>query len=66
MVVGNSLHGGSTAAYLVATDLIVAAMAKLIGFEVQRAIVARNLRRRLPGNHFLRESLIVLRKPVGE
>jgi DNA modification methylase len=66
LVVGNSLHGGSAGAYLVATDLIAAAMAKLIGFEVRRAIVARNLRRRLPGNHFLRESLVVLRKPLGE
>jgi DNA modification methylase len=63
LIVGNSLHGGAGGAYLVATDLIVAAMARMLGFEVQRAIVARTLRRRLPGNHFLRESLVVLRKP---
>jgi len=63
IVVGNSLHGGKHVPYLVPTDLLVSAIGKDVGFEVERVSVARNLRRRLAGNHFLRESVIILRKP---
>jgi hypothetical protein len=61
-VVGNSLHGGKDRPYLIPTDLIVSELAALVGFEVEKLIVARPLRRRLAGNHFLRDSVIVLRK----
>ena len=62
-VVGNSLHGGSGSAYLVPTDLAIAGMARSLGFETHETVIARNLKRRLSGNHFLRESIVILRKP---
>lgn len=64
-VVGNSLHGNSNTAYLLPTDLVTARIAEIVGFTVCDTIAARNLRRRLSGNHFLRESIVVLRKPNG-
>jgi len=66
IIVGNSLHGGKYAPYIIATDLLIAMLARSIGFVVERISVARSLRRRLTGNHFLRESLLVLRRPHGE
>jgi hypothetical protein len=62
-VVGNSLHGRPGAAYLVPTDLVIAGMARSIGFETHETVIARNLKRRLSGNHFLRESIVIVRKP---
>jgi len=63
-VVGNSLHGGpASRPYLIPTDLIFSRLARVVGLEVERVIVARPLSRRLTGNHFLRDSLVVLRKP---
>jgi DNA modification methylase len=62
IVVGNSLHGGKYAPYMIATDILVATLARSSGFEVKEIAVARCLRRRLTGNHFLRESLVILRK----
>ncbi len=62
LVVGNSLHGGAHSPYLIPTDLAVAVMARRIGFRVEAVKVARSLMRRLSGNHFLRESVIVLEK----
>ena len=63
-VVGNSLHGGrASRPYLIPTDLIVSQLAEVVGLEVDDLIVARPLLRRLAGNHFLRDSLVVLRKP---
>jgi hypothetical protein len=61
-VVGNSLHGAAERPYLVPTDLIFAELGKRVGFRVEEIIVARGLRRRLAGNHFLRDSVVVLRK----
>ena len=66
LVVGNSLHGSSGSAYLIPTDIALARIAECLGFEVQSVLAARALRRRLQGNHFLRDSLIVLRKPYGK
>jgi DNA modification methylase len=63
LVVGNSLHGTNDGAYLLPTDLVIAQMATPLGFTVRDTIIARNLRRRLAGNHFLRESLVILQKP---
>ncbi len=60
-VVGNSLHGTDVPA-LVATDLILARIGECLGYQVENITVARSLKRRLSGNHFLRESLVALRK----
>lgn len=60
-VVGNSLHGSHNPA-LVATDLVLATMAECLGFEVMKIDIARGFRRRLSGNHFLRESVVIIRK----
>jgi DNA modification methylase len=62
-VVGNSLHGRPGSAYLVPTDLAIAGMARSIGFETHETIIARTLKRRLSGNHFLRESIVTVRRP---
>lgn len=64
-IVGNSLHGGADKPYLVPTDLLVAAIAERVGLKVERTVAARALKRRLSGNHFLRESLVVMRKARG-
>jgi hypothetical protein len=61
-VVGNSLHGGKHLPYLIPTDLLVSLLGRAVGFRVDRLAIARNFRRRLSGNHFLRESVVVLRK----
>ncbi len=61
-VVGSSLHGGPDRPYLVPTDLMLATLAQQIGFEVEQVVIARGLQRRLVGNHFLRDSVVVLRK----
>jgi len=62
LVVGNSLHGGKHLPYLIPTDLIVSAIAERTGYRTKRIAIARNFRRRLSGNHFLRESVILLEK----
>lgn len=61
-VVGNSLHGGPESPYLVPTDLMLARLGELVGFRVEQIVVARPLLRRLAGNHFLRDSIVFLRK----
>ena len=63
LVVGNSLHGRAGEAYLIPTDIGVAEIAACVGFHVERIVAARHLMRRLAGNHFLRESVVVLKKP---
>lgn len=63
VVVGNSLHGGPSLPYLIPTDLLVLELARNRGFEILQGTIARSLPRRLAGNHFLRESMLVLRKP---
>jgi hypothetical protein len=65
LTVGNSLHGVGGFPFLVPTDLILAKIATIHGFEVKQISVARNLKRRLSGNHFLRESVVVLKKTNG-
>jgi hypothetical protein len=62
LVVGNSLHGGNHLPYLIPTDLMLSALAERAGFRVKKIAIARNFKRRLPGNHFLRESLVTLEK----
>jgi len=65
-VIGNSLHGPSDepeSRVPVASDLIIASIAEAIGLEVKAIQVARFLKRRSPDTHYLRESIIVLKKP---
>jgi len=61
-IVGNSLHGGAANPYLVPTDLVLAELGARAGFSVVELSVARAFRRRLSGNHFLRETVVTLRK----
>ena len=61
-VIGNSLHGGRSDPYLIPTDLVLAELARAVGFEIESVAVARAFRRRLSGNHFLRESVVTVRK----
>ena len=62
-VVGNSMHGRKNHPIIIATDLIVASLAHLAGFELAQLQVTRQLRRRDHANRFLRETILVLRKP---
>ncbi len=65
LVVGNSLHGGSACPYVIPTDIVVATIGQCVGFRIEQVTIARDLKRRLVGNHFLRESLILLKKIDG-
>jgi hypothetical protein len=67
MVIGNSAYGGM----LIPTDSIVATISRSLGFEVESVGVARHLttssQQKLlleDRKNFLRESLVVLRKPA--
>jgi hypothetical protein len=62
-VVGNSLHGADDSAFVIAADILIADLARRIGFEVDRIDVARQLRRRQVSSHYLRESVVFLRRP---
>jgi len=62
LVVGNSLHGGTEHPYVIPTDLLVSSIGRRIGFKIEGTLQARALKRRLTGNHFLRESIVILRK----
>lgn len=60
IVVGNSLHGSAASPYLVPSDIVIAQIAERLGFKVHDIIISRPLKRRLSGNHFLRESIVIL------
>lgn len=66
MVIGNSAYGG----VLIPTDSLIAAIGRTLGFEVESVGIARHLttssQQKLvlaDRKQFLRESLVVLRKP---
>ena len=66
-VVGNSAHGHGATSFVVASDVVMATLAELVGFTVQELIVARfPSRRNIPSANvpagFLRESVVILRK----
>lgn len=64
-VVGNSLHGPNddqTKRVVIASDIIIAEIARALGLDIVSIDVARNLRRRPPHSKFLRESIVVLKK----
>ena len=61
-VVGNSLHGRGDDAYVVASDLLIAQLAGLVGLEVSSIAVARRPRRRRTTSELMRESVVFLRK----
>jgi len=60
--VGNSLHGGTGAKFVIAADLLIARLAELAGFRVESIDVARYLKRRGVVSPFLRESVVFVRK----
>jgi hypothetical protein len=63
-VVGNSLHGGKDSPSIpVCTDLLISAAAKAVGLGIDHIQVARQLPRRDNNNGWLRESIVVMRKP---
>lgn len=63
-VVGNSLHGRKEEATPVATDLLITAIAQAIGFEIKQLQITRHIRRRDCTEHPLRESIIIMRRPL--
>ncbi len=62
-VVGNSVHGTGGDAFVIASDLILAAVGELAGFEVKEIAVARTLRRRGDRGEYARESVINFSSP---
>ena len=64
-VVGNSLHSAGNSAFVIAVDILIADLARRVGFEVDRIDVARQLRRRQVSSHYLRESVVFFRRPTG-
>ncbi len=62
-VVGNSLHGNGEQGFIIAADLIMAEIARRLGFIIERIDVARRLRRRHSESPFLRESIMFAKRP---
>jgi hypothetical protein len=65
-VVGNSLHGGHEGhRVLIAADLLIARLAELAGFTIEKIAVARYPTRRRTESRFLRESVVFARRAQG-
>jgi hypothetical protein len=62
--VGNSLHGHDGDRFVIASDLVLASIASMVGFEIRRIEVARYPRRRRTPSEFLRESVVFAQKPA--
>jgi DNA modification methylase len=62
IVVGNSMHGKIGQDYVIASDLLLARLAEIAGFTIERIEVARYPKRRTARSAFLRESLLFARK----
>lgn len=60
IVVGNSVHGQGSQAFVVAADLLIARLAELAGFAVDEIRIARRPARRPDAHGWLRESVIAL------
>lgn len=63
-VVGNSVHGTPDSPVMIASDVMLGRLAELAGFDVEAVLIARDLPRRRIESRFVRESVVVLRKPV--
>ena len=61
-VVGNSLHGTRGEYLLIASDLIIARLAEIVGLKVESFTIARHLKRRRTDSRYMRESIITMRK----
>ncbi|CAL9582674.1 hypothetical protein SUDANB15_05038 [Streptomyces sp. enrichment culture] len=57
-VVGNSAHGAGEASFVIAADILMGALAELVGWRVADVRVARHLKRRT--GDLLRESVVLL------
>lgn len=63
-IVGNSLHGSKKNPTVpVCTDLLISAAAQAVGLKIDHLQIARQLPRRDNKNGWLRETIIVMRKP---
>jgi hypothetical protein len=64
--VGNSLHGGSSDdGVLIAADLLIARLAELTGFKIDRLVVARKPSRRRSSSPYLRETVVFARSATA-
>lgn len=61
-IVGNSLHGSKGNQFVIAADLLMARLAEMSGFRVEKIVIARHPRRKALGSPFLRESVVFLRR----
>jgi hypothetical protein len=60
--VANSSHGRGEHLATIAVDLWICQIAAGLGFEMEKLVMARRLRRRGDECRFLRESAVILRK----
>lgn len=60
-VVGNSVHGAGERRFVIAADILLGAIAELVGWRVEEIRVSRMLRRRAEDLEHLRESVVILR-----
>ncbi|MFG2009879.1 hypothetical protein ACGFNF_12495 [Micromonospora sp. NPDC048868] len=65
LVVGNSVHGIGENRFVIAADLLIAALGELSGWEVVEIRIARRLRRRSTDSRYSRESVVVLRPSLA-
>lgn len=59
-VVGNSRHGHGADAFVVAADLVLAAVSELAGWKVQELRIGRQLGRRGTNVQYMRETVVIL------
>ena len=65
-IIGNSAHGAKGSRVPIAVDLLVADIAKAVGFQVEKIQIARLLAKRDQLNEYLRESILWFRRPEGD
>jgi hypothetical protein len=59
-IVGNSVHGDSETGFVVAADVLIAAVSEYAGWSPVEIRIARHLTRRALESEFVRESIVVL------
>lgn len=62
IAVGNSMHGKAGNDYVIASDLLLAQLAEIAGFHIDKIDIARYPKRRTARSAYLRESLVFATK----
>lgn len=65
-VVGNSAHGSGDQRFVIAADVLIAALAEFVGWQVEEVRVSRKLSRKATSGALSRESVVSLVPPGGQ